>query len=90
MLFLGDCMYASPRGLLTRELAFPLYEAILAFGVERYVEGHHPSVVSRHEMELLVEKMHVGARAAAEGGAIATSDEDTSYFFGAFAAAARR
>jgi glyoxylase-like metal-dependent hydrolase (beta-lactamase superfamily II) len=86
VLFLGDCMYASPNGALTRELAFPLYDAILAFGAERFVEGHHPSVVSRAEMERLVGKMHAAAGAVAEGVAVAGTDEDTAYFVEAFTA----
>ena len=86
LLFLGDCMYPSPKGALTRELAFPLYEGILAFGAERYVEGHHPSVVSRGEMERLVDKMHTAARAVAERMEVAAPDEDTAYFVEAFAA----
>ena len=86
VLFLGDCTYLSPHGALTRELAFPLHEAILAFGAEHYVEGHHPSVVSRHEMKQLVEKMRLAERAVTEGVAITAPDEDIAYFVGAFAA----
>jgi glyoxylase-like metal-dependent hydrolase (beta-lactamase superfamily II) len=86
VLFLGDCTYPSPTGVLTRELAFPLHEAILAFAAEHHVEGHHPSVVSRRELEQLVEKMHQAERAAAEGVAIAAPDEDTAYFVEAFTA----
>jgi hypothetical protein len=86
VLFLGDCTYPSPTGVLTRELAFPLHEAILAVAAEHYVEGHHPSVVSRHEMEQLVEKMRLAERAVAEGVAIAAPDEDTAYFVDAFTA----
>jgi glyoxylase-like metal-dependent hydrolase (beta-lactamase superfamily II) len=87
LLFLGDSTYPSPGGALTRELAFPLHEAILAFAAEHYVEGHHPSVVSRHELEQLVEKMHLAERAAVEGEAIAAApDEDTQYFVDAFTA----
>jgi hypothetical protein len=86
VLFLGDCTYPSPVGVLTRELAFPLHGAILAFRAEHYVEGHHPSVVSRREMEQLVEKMRLAERAAAEGVAIAVPDEETAYFVDAFTA----
>jgi glyoxylase-like metal-dependent hydrolase (beta-lactamase superfamily II) len=86
VLFLGDCTYPSPGGVLTRELAFPLHDAILAFGAEHHVEGHHPSVVSRRELEQLGEKMRVAERAAAEGATIAAPDEDTAWFRDAFAA----
>jgi glyoxylase-like metal-dependent hydrolase (beta-lactamase superfamily II) len=86
VLFLGDCTYPSPTGALTRELAFPLHEAILAFPAEHYVEGHHPAVVSRRELEQLVEKVRQAERAAAEGVAIAAPDEDTAYFVEAFTA----
>jgi glyoxylase-like metal-dependent hydrolase (beta-lactamase superfamily II) len=86
VLFLGDCTYPSPAGVLTRELAFPLYDAILAFAAEHFVEGHHPSVVSRHEMERLVEKMRLAERAVAEGVAIAAPDEETAHFVDAFTA----
>jgi glyoxylase-like metal-dependent hydrolase (beta-lactamase superfamily II) len=86
MLFLGDCTYPSPTGVLTRELAFPLHEAVLAFDAEHHVEGHHPSVVSRDEMERLVDKMRQAERAAAGGVAIAAPDEDTAYFVEAFTA----
>lgn len=79
-------MCASPRGGLTREVAFPLYAAILAFDAEQYVEGHHPSVVSRREMELLVGKMHAAAKAVDEGVAIPAPDDDTAYFVEAFTA----
>jgi glyoxylase-like metal-dependent hydrolase (beta-lactamase superfamily II) len=86
VLFLGDCMYPSAAGVLTRELAFPLHEAVLAFAAAHHVEGHHPSVVSRHEMEELVEKMRLAERAATEGVAIAAPDEETADFVDAFAA----
>ena len=86
VLFLGDCTYPSPTGVLTRELAFPIHEAILAVAAEHYVEGHHPSVVSRHEMEQLVEKMRQAERAVAKGGAIAALDEETAHFIDAFRA----
>jgi len=86
VLFLGDCTYPSAAGVLTRKFAFPVHEAILAFTAEHFVEGHHPSVVSRHEMEQLVEKMRLAERAVAEGVAIAAQDEETAYFVDAFTA----
>ena len=86
LLFLGDCTSASPRGALTPELAFPLYETILGFGAERFVEGHHSSVVSNAEMKQLTEKMHAAARGVADGTTIAPGDEDTAYYVEAFEA----
>jgi hypothetical protein len=86
VLFLGDCTYPSAAGVLTRELAFPLHDAILAFAAEHFVEGHHPLVVSRHELEQRVEKMRVAERAAAQGVAIVAADEETADFVDAFAA----
>jgi glyoxylase-like metal-dependent hydrolase (beta-lactamase superfamily II) len=86
VLFLGDCMYPSPEGVLTPELAFPLKDVILAFDAELYVEGHHESVSSRAEMESLIGKMLWAEKAAREGSAPAVLDEDTEYFFQAFKA----
>lgn len=84
VLFLGDCMYDSPAGVLTAELAFPLHDAILGFDAELYVEGHHESVLSRSEIEGLIEKMRLAEKAVREGSAIAVPDEDTNYFVQAF------
>ena len=84
VLFLGDCMYASPQGALTRESAFRLRDTILAFGAEHYVEGHHESVSSRREMQDLLDKMGLAERAVREGAEIAAPDEDTQYFIQAF------
>jgi glyoxylase-like metal-dependent hydrolase (beta-lactamase superfamily II) len=78
VLFLGDCVSASPDGRLTRDVALPLYETILGFDAELHVEGHHPAVESRTEMELLIE----AARAAARGETGA--HEDAEYFVEAF------
>lgn len=89
VLFLGDCTYPSPAGVLTRELAFPLHQTILAFGAEHFVEGHHPAVVPRTEMEQLVQKMRLAERAVAEGVAIAAPDQETAYFVDAFTAGRR-
>jgi glyoxylase-like metal-dependent hydrolase (beta-lactamase superfamily II) len=86
VLFLGDCLYDSPAGVLTAELAFPLHDAILGFDAELYVDGHGASVLSRSDIEGLVEKMRVAERTAREGSAIAAFDEDTEYFVQAFKA----
>ncbi len=39
VLFLGGCLYDSPRAPLAAESAFPLHAAILGFGAELYVKG---------------------------------------------------
>lgn len=84
VLFLGDCLSASPRGALTSQAALPLRDTILSFDVEHYVEGHHQSVSARSEMEQLLEKMELAERAAREEVAITAPDEDTEYFLEAF------
>jgi glyoxylase-like metal-dependent hydrolase (beta-lactamase superfamily II) len=89
VLFLGDCLSASPEGVLTAELAFPLCDAILRFDAERYVEGHHESVSSRAEIESLIEKMRFAENAVREGSATGELDEDTEYFLRAFNEGAR-
>jgi glyoxylase-like metal-dependent hydrolase (beta-lactamase superfamily II) len=79
LLFLGDCLCASPAEKLTIALAVPLYDRILSYPAQHYVEGHHPAVETRAELEGLVEK----ARAAARGEAT-PGDEDAEYFLRAF------
>jgi glyoxylase-like metal-dependent hydrolase (beta-lactamase superfamily II) len=86
VLFLGDCMSDSPAGALTAELAFPLHDAILEFDAELYVEGHHPSVLSRPDIEGLIEKARFAEKAVREGSAIAVPDEDMESFVQAFRA----
>jgi glyoxylase-like metal-dependent hydrolase (beta-lactamase superfamily II) len=86
VLFLGDCLYDSPAGVLTAELAFPLHDAILAFDAERYVDGHGTSVLSRPEIEDLIEKMRLAEQAVRAGLTIADPDEDTEDFVRAFRA----
>jgi glyoxylase-like metal-dependent hydrolase (beta-lactamase superfamily II) len=86
VLFLGDCMYESPAGVLTAELAFPLHEAILGFDAELYLQGHNEAVFSRPDIEGLIEKMRVAEKAVREESAIAVPDEDTEYFIQAFRA----
>jgi glyoxylase-like metal-dependent hydrolase (beta-lactamase superfamily II) len=84
LLFLGDCLSASPEGALTRQAALPLRDTILSFDAEHYVEGHHESVSSRSELEELLEKMELAERAAREDAALTAPDEDTEYFLEAF------
>lgn len=90
VLFLGDCMSASPEGALTSESAFRLRDIILGFAAEHYVEGHHESVSSRREMEDLFEKMRRAEGAMREGSEIAAPDEDIEYYFQAFKAGHNR
>jgi len=84
VLFLGDCVSASPQGAMTAESAFCLRDAILGFDATHYVEGHHESVSSRSEMESLFDKMQLAERAVRDGLAIEAPDEDTEYFLRAF------
>jgi glyoxylase-like metal-dependent hydrolase (beta-lactamase superfamily II) len=84
VLFLGDCMSDSPAGALTAEVAFPLHDAILEFDGELYVEGHHPSVFLRPDIEGPIEKARFAEKAVREGSAIEVPDEDTKSFVQAF------
>jgi glyoxylase-like metal-dependent hydrolase (beta-lactamase superfamily II) len=79
LLFVGDALCASPDEVLTRENALPLFDLMLAYDAELYVEGHHRAVTTRAEMQELVEK----ARAAA-AGTVVPGDEDSEYFGRAF------
>jgi glyoxylase-like metal-dependent hydrolase (beta-lactamase superfamily II) len=85
VLFLGDCLCDSGAGAMTAELALPLCHTLLAFDAEHYVEGHHPSVTSRVEMEELIGKLRRAETAVREGIAIEDPDEDTEAFVQAFA-----
>jgi glyoxylase-like metal-dependent hydrolase (beta-lactamase superfamily II) len=85
LLFLGDCLCASPSGELTVERAFPLYDRVLSYPAQHYVEGHVPAVTTRAEVEELIGK----ARAAARGDG-EPSDEDARYFLEAFGNDSRR
>lgn len=80
LLFVGDCLCASPREeRLTLERALPLYDRLLAFPAQLYVEGHHPAVSDRAEFEEYIEK----ARAASRGECT-VGDEDSEYLHKAF------
>jgi glyoxylase-like metal-dependent hydrolase (beta-lactamase superfamily II) len=79
VLFVGDARCASPDEALTRENALPLFDLLLAYDAELYVEGHYPGVTTRAEMEAMLDK----GRAAAAGTVIA-GDEDSEYFGRAF------
>ena len=79
LLFLGDSLCASPTEKLTVERALPLYDRILSYPAERYIEGHHPAVTTRGEQEGLIEKARAAARGEGEPG-----DEDAEYFRNTF------
>jgi glyoxylase-like metal-dependent hydrolase (beta-lactamase superfamily II) len=86
VLFLGDCLSASPGGVMTSASAARLREVILGSSAQHYVEGHHESVSSRAEIEELFEKLDRAERAALEGANLPDADEDTAYFLEAFRA----
>ena len=86
VLFLGDCLYASPAGGLRAESTFPLYDVILEFDAELYVEGHNEVVATRVEIERMNEKMRAAEKATRAGTVIDAPDEDTEYFLQAFRA----
>lgn len=86
VLFMGDCVSASPGGMMTWESASRLREVVLGSAAVHYIEGHHDSVSSRMEMEELFEKIQLAERAAREGLVIEMPDEDTEYFTEAFRA----
>jgi glyoxylase-like metal-dependent hydrolase (beta-lactamase superfamily II) len=90
VLFMGDCVSASPDGVMTSESASRLREVVLESAAEHYIEGHHDSVSSRLEMEDLFDKMQLAERAAREGLVIEAPDEDTEYFTEAFRAGLTR
>ena len=80
VLFVGDALCAGAGDVLTAEKALPLFERILAFPAQAYIEGHHPAVTSRRELEELIAKAR-----AAEQGVAPDGDEDSDYFAAAFA-----
>jgi glyoxylase-like metal-dependent hydrolase (beta-lactamase superfamily II) len=84
VLFVGDALCDSSAGAMTADLALPLADAILAFDAEQHVEGHHPSVTTRAEMEGLIGKLRRAEEAVREGTTIADLDEDTESFLRAF------
>jgi glyoxylase-like metal-dependent hydrolase (beta-lactamase superfamily II) len=89
VVFLGDALYHSPDGRLTAERIFPLYDTVLGFGGELFVEGHHEKVMTMDEQEALLEKLRLAHRLVAAGdGAPADADEDLAFFVGALAAGA--
>jgi glyoxylase-like metal-dependent hydrolase (beta-lactamase superfamily II) len=81
LLFLGDALCPGPKGEMTEGKAFPLFDTVLAYDAEQFVEGHHPAVTNRGEMTELLDK----ARNAAAGKGD-PADEDAHAFLTAFAA----
>jgi glyoxylase-like metal-dependent hydrolase (beta-lactamase superfamily II) len=55
-LFLGDCLYEAPSGGYTRDRLPLLIETVRAFGAEAYVEGHGETVLSKAEIDELIEE----------------------------------
>jgi glyoxylase-like metal-dependent hydrolase (beta-lactamase superfamily II) len=88
VLFMGDCLSASPAGVITAESASRLRDTILGSTAEHYVEGHHESVSSRRDIEDLLAKLQLAERAVREGLVIDAPDEDTEYYIDAFRAGA--
>ena len=88
VLFMGDCLSASPEGVITSESASRLRATILETTAAHYVEGHHEAVSSRADMEDLLAKVQLAERAVREGLVIEAPDEDTQYFIAAFRAGA--
>ncbi len=86
VLFLGDCLSASPEGVMTPESAFRLRDVILGSTAAHYIEGHHDSVSSRVDIEQLFEKLELAERAVRESLVIEAPDEDTEHFIEAFSA----
>jgi glyoxylase-like metal-dependent hydrolase (beta-lactamase superfamily II) len=87
LLFLGDCLYASPDERLTSERALPLLDAVLDFGAEQYVEGHSETVISPAELERMTDKVRLaerlvsglasGGRSPAEAAALSRVREES-------------
>jgi glyoxylase-like metal-dependent hydrolase (beta-lactamase superfamily II) len=63
LLFLGDCLYHSPAGGFTSELAFPLHHTVHGFRAELYVEGHSEVPTPPAELEALMDKMRLAESA---------------------------
>ncbi len=57
VLFVGDATCDSTSGVLTADLALPLYDELLAFGAEHVVEGHNDAVMSRADFDEFAEKV---------------------------------
>ena len=79
LLFLGDALCGGAGDKLTAAVALPLFETVLAYDAEHFVEGHHPSVATRAEIEELIAKGR-----AAERGIAPADDEEAQWYLEAF------
>jgi glyoxylase-like metal-dependent hydrolase (beta-lactamase superfamily II) len=75
VLFLGDCLYDSPDGALTADVAIPLFDTIRAFGAQLYVDGHSEAPIAPAELEAEREKMLLAERFVREASSDAPADE---------------
>jgi glyoxylase-like metal-dependent hydrolase (beta-lactamase superfamily II) len=95
VLFVGDAICESPAGSFTAGLAFPLLDALQAFGAEHVVEGHNDAVMNPTEFEELAGKIRTAGalveRLGPDEAAILAElgephDEDTTDIVRAFVA----
>lgn len=75
VLFLGDCLYDSPGGALTANVALPLHETISAFGAQLYVDGHSEAPIPPAELEAEREKMLLAERFVREAASAGRPDD---------------
>jgi glyoxylase-like metal-dependent hydrolase (beta-lactamase superfamily II) len=72
LLFLGDCLYPTVYelpGYYSRANIVRLYQRILGFNVEHFIEGHDDNVITRAELMSRVEKLRQVYRAIDRRGA---------------------
>jgi glyoxylase-like metal-dependent hydrolase (beta-lactamase superfamily II) len=77
ILFLGDALYDSPAGGLRAELAFPLYDAVRAFGAKLYIDGHSDAPIPPADIEADLEKMRLAERFVREFASAESLDDET-------------
>jgi glyoxylase-like metal-dependent hydrolase (beta-lactamase superfamily II) len=75
VLFLGDALYDSPGGGFTADVAFPLYDAVRAFGAKLYVDGHSEAPIPPAELEAQLQKMRLAERFVRELESAGPPDE---------------
>lgn len=106
VLFLGDCLYDAvytPVRHYTTRRVLPLVETILSFDAAYYVEGHTPTIMSRQELLIIVDKLRLvgnlvdqlgpdknAVTAAASAQTNQPLDEDTRDFIDLFIAGYER
>jgi glyoxylase-like metal-dependent hydrolase (beta-lactamase superfamily II) len=78
LLFLGDALYDSPGGELTADVAFPLYDAVRAFGAKLYVDGHSEAPIPPAELEAHLEKMRLAETFVRELASAGPLDEEAA------------